>query len=204
MLAQDLIDSIRQRLAQTDTANTSWDDAALIQYLNDAAKTIAMRIPWRTQSRIVGTGVSRYPLPANCLTIESIEGMGGDAYFAATMRDLQVTDVTTGVASPRAVGPIYAVQGRYVWFARTLSETVLLQYRGYPMDITTTSDTLDAPQTLRDCYMYRVIADCLLDIDNPKATLYEQKYETAVQIAAGLENSTQMPLSTEVRYPVFC
>ncbi len=204
MLVQDLIDTIRQMLAQTDNANTSWSDGVLVVYLNGAAKTIAMRIPWRTQSQIVGTGVSRYPLPANCMSIESVDGMGGDAYIAASMRDLQVTNVTTGLASPRAMGSIYAVQGRYVWFAPALSQTVILRYRGYPMAVTTTSDTLDAPETLRDCYINRVIADCLLDVDNPKATLYETKYENAIKIAGSLENATQMPMATEIRYPVFC
>lgn len=199
MLVQDLINSIRLRLAQTDPDNSSWGDDALIQYINDARRTISQRVPWRTSRAIIGTGVSNYPLPATCTTIESIEGLASD-YIPGSMSDMRFESST--IATPRNFGKVYAVQNRYVWFAPALSETLTLRYRGFPDAVTDTTDTLDAPETLYDAYVFRVIADCLDDIDSPKADKYEEKYEKAVTLAESLEASTQMPLQTSVRYAV--
>lgn len=199
MLIQPLIDSIRQRLAQVDNTNTSWEDPVLIGYLNDAAKTVAMRIPWTTSVSVVGTGVSKYPLPSNCMTVKGVDCPSGPYYSAGNISDIRVDSATVGVALN---GSVYAIDGRYIWFAPVLTNAVILRYQGYPADVTDTTDTIDAPATLRDCYINRVIADCLDDIDNPKAGKFEEKYERAIQIAEQLTAYTNMPLETQVRYPV--
>ena len=190
----EVIGSIRRRLRQNKTSN--WTDPQLHVYINDRFVDIAdYTQALRKFVNMSGSSDGRYALPSNLLRIERVSSNGWD------LLPMSLSQVAAGTLNTDTIGDGYYVQGQFIVVPSMLP--IRVDYSGSPQMIQDNQSSIDLPETLKNCLVYGVVADCWLELGNvANSQIYEAKYMAELSARRSQELHVQFPTPSSTNIPL--
>lgn len=201
MLVSDILVSVRRRLRQTQEATSNWQNVDLLTYVNDRRATIADSVGANRKTVTMGGSSSgSYALPGDLLRIESAT-FNGETLLPVSLIEADFND--DGWATGQTG---YTIQGNTFYMTpRTVSGEVRLNYIAYPARVESDQASLDLPNTMLNCLVFGVVADCYLELGNmDRGNYWESRFIQELDRQKRRERLRQHPFRDAPDLPAVC